>query len=59
MDLSEVRMNAFFGDEVFYDLEERNYIVASQQEADEDEASEYESGTGADDDPGVSLENRA
>lgn len=59
MDLSEVRMNAFFGDEVFYDLEERNYIVASQQEADEDEASEYESGTGTDDDPGVSLENRA
>jgi len=32
MDLSEVRMNAFFGDEVFYDLEERNYIVASMQE---------------------------
>lgn len=32
MDLSQVRMNAFFGDEVYYDLEERNYIVASQQE---------------------------
>lgn len=32
MDLSQVRMNAFFGDEVYYDLEERNYIVASRQE---------------------------
>ncbi len=32
MDLSEVRMNAFFGDEVYYDLDERNYIVASMQE---------------------------
>ena len=32
MDISDVRMNAFFGDEVFYDLEERNYIVASMQE---------------------------
>lgn len=29
MDLTEVRMNAFFGDEVYYDLAERNYIVAS------------------------------
>ncbi len=27
MDLTEVRMNAFFGDEVFYDLGERNYLV--------------------------------
>ncbi len=34
MDLSEVRMNAFFGDEVYYDLEERNYIVASMEEED-------------------------
>lgn len=32
MDLTDVRMNAFFGDEVFYDLEERNYIVASMLE---------------------------
>ena len=31
MDLTDVRMNAFFGDEVFYDLAERNYIVASMQ----------------------------
>ena len=39
MDLTDVRMNAFFGDEVFYDLEERNYIVASMQE-DAEEAQE-------------------
>ena len=39
MDLTEVRMNAFFGDEVYYDLEERNYIVASMQE-DAEEAQE-------------------
>lgn len=32
MDLSDVRMNAFFGDEVYYDLEERNYIIQRQQE---------------------------
>ena len=38
MDLSEVRMNAFFGDEVYYDLEERNYIITSMQE----EEQEYE-----------------
>lgn len=37
MDLSEVRMNAFFGDEVYYDLEERNYIVASLEEAGQEE----------------------
>ncbi|MCD8082308.1 MAG: type IV secretory system conjugative DNA transfer family protein [Clostridiales bacterium] len=34
MDLSDVRMNAFFGDEVYYDLEERNYIVSSRKEKD-------------------------
>ncbi len=38
MDLSEVRMNAFFGDEVYYDLDERNYIIASMQEAEEESA---------------------
>lgn len=32
MDLTDVRMNAFFGDEVYYDLGERNYIVASMNE---------------------------
>lgn len=40
MDLSEVRLNAFFGDEVFYDLEERNYIVANQQSQEEDQEEE-------------------
>ncbi len=29
MDLTDIRMNAFFGDEIYYDLGERNYIVAS------------------------------
>ncbi len=36
MDLSEVRMNAFFGDEVYYDLDERNYIMASLNEQEEE-----------------------
>ena len=36
MDLSEVRMNAFFGDEVYYDLDERNYIMASLEEQEEE-----------------------
>ena len=40
MDLTEVRMNAFFGDEVYYDLEERNDIVASMQEEDAEEVQE-------------------
>lgn len=31
MDLSDVRSNAFFGDEVFYDLDERNYLVLDSQ----------------------------
>lgn len=41
MDLSDVRMNAFFGDEVYYDLDERNYIVAAMQE---DAAAEAQEG---------------
>ena len=45
MDLSEVRMNAFFGDEIYYDLEERNYIIASMEEA--------ESGAQEEEEPGV------
>lgn len=32
MDLSDVRANAFFGDEIFYDLEERNYLVLDNQQ---------------------------
>ena len=47
MDMTDVRNNVFYGDEVFYDLEERNYLIldaaneAAQEasaEADEDEA---------------------
>ncbi len=40
MDLSEVRMNAFFGDEIYYDLDERNYIVESMEELEEEETQE-------------------
>ncbi len=32
MDLTEVKANAFFGDEVFYDLEERNYQILEEEE---------------------------
>ena len=32
MDLTEVKANAFFGDEVFYDLEERNYQILEEAE---------------------------
>lgn len=38
-------MNAFFGDEIYYDLEERNYIIASMEEA--------ESGVQEEEEPGV------
>ncbi len=30
MDLSEVRANVFFGEDVFYDVEERNYLVLEE-----------------------------
>ena len=36
-------MNAFFGDEVYYDLEERNYIVAALEE-EEDEGEDRDAG---------------
>lgn len=44
MDLSDVRMNAFFGDEVYYDLEERNYIIQMQQQEQEEEQAVENSG---------------
>ena len=44
MDLSDVRMNAFFGDEVYYDLEERNYIIQMQQQEQEEEQAVESSG---------------
>lgn len=40
MDLSEVQMNAFFGDEVYYDLGERNYIISRRMEAETQAAQE-------------------
>lgn len=43
MDLEDVRSNAFFGDEVFYDLEERNYLVL---ETGEEAAGEQAGGVG-------------
>lgn len=35
MDLSSVQENAFFADEVFYDLAERNYLVLESQQEEE------------------------
>lgn len=32
IDLTDVRSNAFFGEDVFYDLEERNYIIMEEKE---------------------------
>ncbi len=37
MDMTEVRNNVFYGEEIFYDLDERNYLVLDSQETDEDE----------------------
>ena len=37
MDMSFIAENAFFGDEVFYDIEERNKIVLGDEEEDEEE----------------------
>lgn len=37
LDLSNIQENAFFGDEVFYDLEERNMAIMERQEAEEEE----------------------
>ena len=37
MDLEEVRANVFYGEDVYYDLGERNMIVQEQQEDYEDE----------------------
>ena len=32
MDLTDVKANAFFGDDIFYDLEERNYLILDEPE---------------------------
>ena len=41
MDLTEVRSNVFFGDDVFYDLDERNYLIL---DGEEEEGAEGEEG---------------
>ena len=40
MDLTEVRANAFFGEDVFYDLDERNYLILEEGKKDEEHRSE-------------------
>ncbi len=40
MDLTDVRSNVFFGDEIYYDLDERNYLIldeGAEKEGEEDE----------------------
>ncbi|MBQ7678261.1 MAG: type IV secretory system conjugative DNA transfer family protein [Butyrivibrio sp.] len=48
MDLTDVRSNVFFGDEIYYDLDERNYIVLDQ--AAENNGENQTEGDGATDD---------
>ena len=36
MDLTDVRSNVFFGSEIYYDLDERNYIVLDMQNEEEE-----------------------
>ena len=45
MDMTDVRNNVFYGDEVFYDLDERNYLIldAGNEEGGEGEADAPES----------------
>ena len=40
MDLTEVRSNVFFGDDVYYDLDERNYLILDEEEETEEETGE-------------------
>ena len=43
MDLTDVRNNVFFGDDVYYDLDERNYLILDQnEEKQEEEENEIE-----------------
>ncbi|MEG2452406.1 MAG: type IV secretory system conjugative DNA transfer family protein [Clostridium sp.] len=37
MDMTAVKLNAFFGEDVYYDLGDRNFIVLSEQDEDEQE----------------------
>lgn len=40
MDMTEVRNNVFYGEEIFYDLDERNYLVLDSEEEEEGEEEE-------------------
>ncbi len=42
MDLTDVRSNVFFGDDVFYDLDERNYLVLDGGDEEEGEEEQTE-----------------
>jgi len=48
MDLTDVRANVFFGSDVFYDIDERNYIVLDGGDAEEDEEAPEEEAVEAD-----------
>ena len=56
MDLGQVKSHAFFGDDVFYDLEERNYFILEKGGRLDDE--ESEEGAASDEDMNVFAEDR-
>ncbi len=53
MDLTDVRSNVFFGDDVFYDLSERNYLILDKEGEGEEDAEEGEGGAANAEDTGV------
>jgi len=64
MDMTEVRSNVFFGDDIYYDLDERNYIVLdlgdeenADENAAEDESKEDVSSENFDDNEDSELED--
>jgi type IV secretion system protein VirD4 len=64
MDMTEVRSNVFFGDDIYYDLDERNYIVLdlgdeenADENAAEDESEEDVSSENFDDNEDSELED--
>ena len=40
MDMEEVMENDFYGAQIYYDLEERNYLVLERKEMEEDDEEE-------------------
>lgn len=40
MDLTDVRANVFFGDDIYYDLDERNYLVLDEGAGEEEDTAE-------------------